>query len=225
MECLLSDITFITAGSKEAHFLKRITNACVKTKKMQPAIIQLNILHTKRLWLREINPAVYKTLFTTANNHQIMEVLGLQTAYELETERLRYQQGVTTFNQSFKNFQLVHKVTQRIIGWCGFHTWMLYHHRAEIGYEIMEESFKGQGLMTEALQPIIAWGFEQMALNRVEALIEPGNQPSLKLVQRLGFTKEGLLRKHYYKDQVFEDSVIYALLKEDYYQLKDQWTG
>src|SRR5688500_11040566 len=113
---------------------------------MQPAIIELNILHTERLWLREINPSVYKTLFTTANNQQIMEVLGLHTAYELETERLRYQQGVTTFNQSFKNFQLVHKATRRIIGWCGFHTWMLYHHRAEIGYEIMEESLKGQGL-------------------------------------------------------------------------------
>ena len=192
---------------------------------MQPAFIQLNILHTQRLWLREINPAVYKTLFTTATNQQIMEVLGLQTAYDLETERLRYHQGVTTFNQSFKNFQLVHKATQRIIGWCGFHTWMLYHHRAEIGYEIMDESFKGQGLMTEALKPIMIWGFEQMALNRVEALIEPNNQPSLKLVERLGFTKEGLMRKHYYKDQVFEDSVIYALLKEEYYRLKAQWAA
>ncbi len=190
---------------------------------MQPAIIHTTVLHTKRLWLREINPRVYQVLFQSGDPVQIMEVLGLSTANELEMERQRYQQGMTTYNLSFKNFQLIDKATQRIIGSCSFHTWMLYHHRAEIGYEIFDEALKGKGLMTEAIKPIIAFGFEQMELHRIEALIEPHNQPSLKLVKKLGFQEEGLLRQHYLKDRVFEDSVMFALLKEDYHQLKDQW--
>jgi [ribosomal protein S5]-alanine N-acetyltransferase len=188
---------------------------------MQPATIHSNILSTERLWLREINPQVYRALFTAGCNDQIMQVLGLTSAYELEMERQRYQQGMTTFNLSFKNFQLIDKKTQRIIGSCGFHTWILYHHRAEIGYEIFDDTLKGKGLMSEAIQPVIAFGFEQMGLHRIEALVEPSNQPSLKLVKKLGFREEGLLKQHYLKDHAFEDSVMFALLKEEYEQLKN----
>jgi len=70
--------------------------------------------------------------------------------------------------------------------------------------------------MTEALEAVLEYGFENMKLNRVEALIAEYNIPSLKLLQRFNFQKEGVLRAHYYVDGIAEDSSMYALLSEDW---------
>ena len=57
-----------------------------------------------------------------------------------------------------------------------------------------------------------------MGLNRVEALIGPNNIASLKLIAKMDFTKEGVLRSHYFVNDRLEDSIIYALLKKEYEQ-------
>jgi len=51
-----------------------------------------------------------------------------------------------------------------VIGWCGFHTWYTDHHRAEIGYGIYKDEFKKQGFMTEALEAVLEYGFENFYL-------------------------------------------------------------
>ena len=58
-----------------------------------------------------------------------------------------------------------------------------------------------------------------MGLNRIEAFVGPGNDPSLRIMERLGFSKEGLLREHYHKNNHTEDSVAYSLLKREYFAL------
>ena len=70
--------------------------------------------------------------------------------------------------------------------------------------------------MREALPEVLKYGFNTMNLHRIEALIAPGNIPSLKLLQRTGFTREGLLREHYMKGGRLEDSVIFSLLRPEY---------
>ena len=102
------------------------------------------------------------------------------------------------------------------IGWCGYHLWYTEHQRAEIGYVMEDNNFRGKGLMTEAMRLIISYGFKEMNLNRIEALIEPNNTPSLKLAENFQFVKEGHMRDHYIKNGIAEDSLIYALLKKDY---------
>ncbi|GIN98023.1 hypothetical protein J6TS1_38930 [Siminovitchia terrae] len=66
------------------------------------------------------------------------------------------------------------------------------------------------------LDTVIKYGFKQMKLNRIEALIEPKDMASVKLVERLGFLREGLLRKYEYGVGKFDDLYMYALLMEDY---------
>lgn len=70
--------------------------------------------------------------------------------------------------------------------------------------------------MTEAMKAILHYGFEVMRLHRMEAFIGPDNFPSLKLVQRFGFQKEGVLREHYQVDGRMEDSVAYGLLRHEF---------
>ena len=74
----------------------------------------------------------------------------------------------------------------------------------------------GKGYMKEAMAEVLRYGFDEMKLQRVEAFIEPFNEPSLKLAKHFGFKQEGHLRKHYMKNNVLEDSLVFALLKDEY---------
>ncbi len=85
-----------------------------------------------------------------------------------------------------------------------------------MGYSIYDEAHKNKGYMGEALKAVIRYGFEHMGLNRIEALVGPNNGPSLTLIHRMGFLKEGVLREHYVKNGVAEDSVAFALLRKDF---------
>ncbi|WP_245867728.1 GNAT family N-acetyltransferase [Flavobacterium lindanitolerans] len=93
---------------------------------------------------------------------------------------------------------------------------VLDHARAEIGYTFTDDNFKRMGLMSEALQPVLDYGFDKMQLHRVEAFISPTNNASIQLVKKFGFVKEGVMRQHYQKEGQFENSEIYSLLKEEH---------
>jgi len=79
-----------------------------------------------------------------------------------------------------------------------------------------QDKYKGRGYMKEAMLPILNYGFESMSLQRIEALISPDNEPSLKLIKRFGFTQEGYLREHYMNDNKLDDSIIFSLLKREF---------
>ena len=173
-------------------------------------------LFTERLLLRVMNPEVYRHVFTTYSGEEIKSFFGLDSDEALAREQDRFAQGIATWNKSFLYFQLIDKLSKAVIGWCGFHTWYLPHERAELGYGLFRDADKGQGLMKEALEVVIAYGFDQMRLNRIEAFVEPGNMPSLKLLYGYGFREEGRLRQHYCREGKYEDSFLYALLREEY---------
>ena len=93
-----------------------------------------------------------------------------------------------------------------------------YHHREahnrrlEIGY-ILAPAQQGRGLMTEAMQAILAHCFEELAVRRVQALIHPDNAASIRLAERLGFRCDGgPLRDYWRVGDGFLDVMIYALL-------------
>jgi [ribosomal protein S5]-alanine N-acetyltransferase len=178
--------------------------------------MEFEYLETERLRLRKISSGLLKQLFTELNDADLMAFLGLTTIDELEIEKAKMQQGLTTFKQDFLNFQLIEKQTGICIGWCGFHSWFPVHRRAEIGYHLLDEKYMGKGYMREAIQVVVAYGFNHMDLNRIEACIGPNNTASLLLVKKLGFVQEGHLKQHYFKNNILEDSLIFALLAEDY---------
>ncbi len=173
------------------------------------------ILETDRLLLKEINPEILYNLFTFYSDEEIMAFMGLESETQLELEKLKFEGGYTTHKMSFKKFLVADKASGEVIGHTGFHTWYIHHYRAEMGYAI-DERYRNRGLMTEANSAIIKFGFEQMGLNRIEAFAGPKNVPSIKMLRTLGFTEEGRLREHYFKDNRMEDSVCFGLLRKEY---------
>lgn len=181
------------------------------------------LLETERLFLKEMTPEFWTAALAKIPDIELMELMGFNTAEELALEKEKARVGMTTYNISFRHFLMIEKSSDSTIGRAGFHTWHKNHCRAEIGYAIHREENRNKGYMKEALKAIIAYGFEQMGLNRIEALIGPMNTPSIRLAEGLGFVKEGQLRSHYLKNGEFQDSVFYAMLKPEYEAVKEKW--
>jgi [ribosomal protein S5]-alanine N-acetyltransferase len=91
--------------------------------------------------------------------------------------------------------------------------WPAYH--ATIGYSLDHE-LEGQGLMTEGVEAVIRFGFEQVNLRRIEACFMPSNVRSERLLTSLGFQVEGLLRSSMEVDGRWEDHQICSLINHNW---------
>ncbi len=179
-------------------------------------------IETRRLTLKGLSPEDMKTLFENYPKEEIKQILGHRSENDFLKEENKYKNGYASYNRSFMLFLLTDKTSGTIIGRCGIHNWNVDHRRAEIGYAMEDESYKKLGLMSEALEAVIDYGFKQMNLNRIEALVASYNVPSLRLLEKNGFVREGVLRNHYLVDEVFEDSIMFSKLYEEYVNDKKQ---
>jgi len=87
--------------------------------------------------------------------------------------------------------------------------------RAEIGYSLAPEHWR-QGYLAEALPALIDHAFDAMQLNRLEADIDPENAASARVLERLGFRREGLLRERWIVRGKPSDSAMYGLLRSEW---------
>ncbi len=171
-------------------------------------------IETERFLLREQNPDVMRHIWTTYTKEELLQHFGFEKEEQLIPEREKFQKGYSTHFISFKWWDIFRKGEEKkgIRGGIGYHTWYIKHRKAEVGYNLQLESDKRQGWMTELLPIVLAYGFEQMDLFRIEAKVSPTNVPSLKLLDKSGFNKEGHLREDYFIEGVPSDSLIYGLL-------------
>ena len=83
-----------------------------------------------------------------------------------------------------------------------------------IGYWIGEK-YAGQGYMGDALRLLARHAFENMRLHRIEAACIPGNRRSIRVLEKAGFTREGLLRSYLKINGDWQDHYLYALIEDD----------
>jgi len=110
---------------------------------------------------------------------------------------------------------VVHSATHAVIGMCGLAEIHVSQRRAEIGYALRRNHW-GQGLISEALPAVLYHAYSDLALNRIEAYIDPPNLRSIRVVERLGFVREGLLRQRRWAGGRVHDSWLYAMLHEEW---------
>lgn len=173
-------------------------------------------IETNRLMLMGYTAHDIAYLFNNLTRREIMKMLGHRTEAEFEQEETKHKKGYTAYNKNFIHFLLTIKSTRLIIGRCGLHNWDEAHHRAELGYYMADKNYENKGLMTEAVKAIIAYGFNHLKLNRIEALTSTYNFSSQKILQKFNFIQEGILRQHYYTNNRFEDSIMYSKLYDEF---------
>lgn len=87
--------------------------------------------------------------------------------------------------------------------------------RAELGYWLVAGAW-GQGFATEACRAMLAFGFSDLELQRIYAQVLSGNQPSIRVLEKLGMIHEGVKRQHVTKDTALHDIVLYGLLRGEW---------
>lgn len=115
-------------------------------------------------------------------------------------------------------FGIEHKSPTEICGVLEIREIERDHSQAELSFWIAAE-FWGQGYMSEALKPVIGFGFHDLELNRLYAYHMLRNPGSGKVLQKNGFVQEGVLRQRVCKWGVFEDVALWAMLRKDWLEI------
>lgn len=84
---------------------------------------------------------------------------------------------------------------------------------AELGYWL-GEPFWGRGIMTEAVRRFTSWAFEHLEVHRIYASVFDGNAPSIRVLEKAGFEREGRLRAAVFKNGRILDQLVYAKIKD-----------
>lgn len=100
-----------------------------------------------------------------------------------------------------------------LIGTIGFNAWSPKHKRAEIGYEIHPDHWR-KGYMSEAVSKILSYGSETLDLTRIGAVVFIENEASNNLLTKMGFQKEGILKKYMYQNGKAYDTYVYSFLPQ-----------
>lgn len=107
--------------------------------------------------------------------------------------------------------------TGEVIGTCTLYHIDREHRRGEVGFAVQRDRW-GRGLASEALGLLIGFAFETLDLHRLEADSDPGNERSLRVLERQGFRREGLMRERWHHMGAVHDGVALGLLRRE-------WTG
>jgi RimJ/RimL family protein N-acetyltransferase len=89
------------------------------------------------------------------------------------------------------------------------------HRRGELGYWI-GKPFWGNGYAKEAGRRVVAYGFEELELNKIEAAAFFTNPASWHVMRKIGMQQEGIKRQHIIKWAIPEDVVFYGIRRSDY---------
>jgi RimJ/RimL family protein N-acetyltransferase len=102
-----------------------------------------------------------------------------------------------------------------LVGTCTLATLHRSHRHAELGFAL-GKAFWGRGYMRAALPVLLRFAFERLGLHRVMADTDPRNTRSIRMLEWLGFRREGYLREHYCCGGEMQDAVVYGLLRSEF---------
>lgn len=171
-------------------------------------------LETQNLILREIQLSDAENVFRIFADPDVTKYQDVENLTSLNQIKFLIERRAERFkNRQSIRWGIALKETNIIIGSCGYTQKQL--NSAEVGYELAKPYWR-KGIMTEALIAIINFGFQNMDLNRIEALVMLDNIASINLLKKMGFIEEGLLREYGFWKGGFHDLKIFSLLKSDY---------
>jgi len=175
---------------------------------------KLEKIETPDLVLREIRPEDAPSYFALCSDPAVMKTFGVPVHVDQsETERLIHflDQALQEEKMIRWGIALKGQGDDRLIGDVGFWRFVKERSRAEVGAKLAREYWSG-GLMTQALAAVVDFGLTRMDLNTVEANVDPKNPGAVRLVEKVGFVQEGLLREHSWdiEQEKYTDSLLFT---------------
>ena len=171
-------------------------------------------LESDRLLLRKIVEGDVQEIFAMRSDAENMKYIPrpLVKNHDEAMEHLaKIDSGIE--NNEAINWAITLKGNSKLLGIIGFYRTKHEHYRSEIGYMLLPE-IHGKGIASEAVGIVTKFGFKKMKLHSIEAVIDPKNSASEKVLQKNGFIKEAHFKENEFFEGKFLDSIIYSKLNE-----------
>ncbi len=179
-------------------------------------------IHTDRLLLRMVKRQDAADLFELCRRPETSEFSMWHPHGSIDDTKAlinyqisRYRRRECTF------FAVEHKQSGKVIGTCSYVSLEDDFKIAEIGYSILSDLW-GQGYGTEVADALTGFAFDRIGAQRVYARVLPENTASAKVLERIGFSYEGTLKKGFYFDGKVSDVMVYAMTDDEFYALNKE---
>lgn len=171
-------------------------------------------LESERLLLRQITPDDVNEIFALRSNPETMKYIPrpLATTKDDAMGHIKMIQDKIVSNEGI-NWAITEKGNPKMIGIIGHYRIRWEHFRSEIGYMLLPE-YQGKGIITEAIQLLVDYGFNEMNMHSLEAIIDPKNTASARVLEKNNFVKEAHFKENEFYEGKFLDAVVYSLLNK-----------
>ena len=171
-------------------------------------------LESERLILRQIKNTDVSEVFKLRSNSEVMKYIPrpLVTSNEEALNHIKMIQDKIDTNEGI-NWAVTLKGNDKLIGIVGHYRIKWEHFRSEIGYMLLPE-YSGKGITSEVVAILIDYGFNKMKMHSLEAIIDPKNHASARVLEKNGFVKEAHLKENEFYNGEFIDTIIYSLIKK-----------
>lgn len=181
-----------------------------------PAHRSLPVLEGARLRLRAFRDDDADALFSIYSDARVMRYWS----FPAWTERRQAEEKLALIARQVRDtdihpWAIADGQDDRLIGGVTLFAIDRTNRRGEIGYNLHPDR-QGQGLAGEAVRLVLRYAFDELGLERIEADIDPRNEASCRFVEKLGFAREGLLRRRWRVGDEVCDTALYGLLREEY---------
>ena len=173
-------------------------------------------LETPRLILRRITMKDAQDIFAYSKDPEVARHVLWDAQKDLSEAKEYCRFMMRRYRQDLpSSWGIIDKASGRLAGTIGYMEYREEHGSVEVGYSLARHMWNG-GYMTEALRRVIAYTFEAMDVNRIEAQHELDNPSSGRVMEKCGMKKEGVLRQRLYNKGKYVDVALYAILQSDY---------
>ena len=182
-------------------------------------------LHTARLLLRPFTEADTDAIFALHGSRRVLRYWDAPPW----SERAQAERFITTCERMEKEGSGARLAIERaadgvFIGWCGLVKWNPDYRSATMGY-CLDDAAWGQGFATEATGALLQWALDTLHLIRVQAETDTRNTASSRVLEKLGFVREGTLRENCIVNGEVSDSWVYGLLRRQWRPLRPRSNG
>jgi RimJ/RimL family protein N-acetyltransferase len=171
------------------------------------------VLYTTRLKLIEIQQEATEAIFDILSRDAVTKYYGRESMKSIEEAEAIIQHFHLIFQEGRgMRWGIVLKNTNQFIGTIGIHNYIPGMKRAEIGFELHPNYWR-KGILTEALNSVLEYCFNDLDIYRIGAITFPTNAASNGLLKKIGFQKEGILKGYLYQHNQHNDACVLSLLK------------
>lgn len=172
-------------------------------------------LETERLSLRKLSLDDSQDLFEYASDVEVAKYTTWE-AHKSIQDSLQFIRSVLEQyeKQQVAAWGIEYRRNGKFIGTCGFISWVPHHARAEVAYALSRKYWR-QGLMTEAVRAVVAFGFRTMQLMRIQAVCEVENVASARVMEKVGMKFEGTLREYMFAKGHHRNLKMYSILRRE----------